>query len=124
GYSLEEAATRFGFDVDVARRLWAGSTLLGENEVPPEDDARMARSMQEALESGLPEEALLQLIHVYDEALGRVADAEARTFHIYVHERLRAAGLSGTDLTEATSAISNDVQSLAEPTVLYFHRKG
>ncbi len=124
GYSLEEAATRFGFDVDVARRLWSASTLLGADEVVTEDDARMAQSMQEALEAGLPEEALLQLIHVYDEALGRVADAEARTFHIYVHERLRAAGLSGTDLTEATSAISNDVQSLAEPTVLYFHRKG
>jgi adenylate cyclase len=123
-YSLEEAASRFGFDLDLARRLWSASTLLGAEEVMTDDDVRMARSVQDALEAGLPEEALMQLIHVYDEALGRVADAEARTFHIYVHERLHAAGLSGPELTEATSAISDDVQSLAEPTVLYFHRKG
>jgi class 3 adenylate cyclase len=84
----------------------------------------MACSMQEALDTGLPEEALLQLVHVYDEALGRVADAEARTFHIYVHDRLRAAGLSGPELTAATAAVSDDLQRLAEPTVLYFHRKG
>ncbi len=123
-YSLEEAATRFGFDLDVARRLWNASTLLGADEVMTDDDARMAQSMQQALEAGLPEEALMQLIHVYDEALGRVADTEARTFHIYVHERLRAGGLSGTELTEATAEISDDLQSLADPTVLYFHRKG
>jgi adenylate cyclase len=123
-YTLEEAATRFGFDLDLAKRLWNASTLLGADEVMNEDDVRMARSVQEALEAGLPEEALMQLIHVYDEALGRVADAEARTFHIYVHERLQAAGLSGAELTEATATISDDVQRLADPTVLYFHRKG
>jgi adenylate cyclase len=123
-YSLEEAATRFGFDLDIARRLWGASTLLEHDELMTEDDARMARSVQDALDAGLPEEALLELVHVYDEALGRVADAEARTFHIYVHERLRAAGLSGAELTETTAGISDAVQSLADPTVLYFHRKG
>jgi adenylate cyclase len=123
-YSLEEAAARFGFDLDVARRIRSASTLLDDGEVLTEDDATMARSVQDALEAGLPEEALLQLVHVYDEALGRVADAEARTFHIYVHERLRSAGLSGAALTETTAAISDDLQSLADPAVLYFHRKG
>lgn len=123
-YSLDEAAAQFGFDVDVARRLWSASTLLEHDEVMTEDDAGMARTVQAALEAGLPEEALLELVHVYDEALGRVADAEARTFHTYVHERLRLAGLSGADLTEATANVSNAVQDLADPTVLYFHRKG
>jgi adenylate cyclase len=123
-YSLEEAATRFGFDLDVARRLWSSSTLIEDDEVITEDDARMARSVQEALDAGLPEEALLQLVHVYDEALGRVADAETRVFHIYIHERLRAAGLSGTELTEATAEVSEGLETLADPTVLWFHRKG
>ena len=123
-YSFAEAAQRFGFDLEVAQRLWTSSTLLEEGPGMTEEDAVMARSVQEALEAGLPEEALLQLLHVYDEALGRVADAETRTFHIYVHERLRAAGLSGPELTEATAAVSDDLQRLAEPTVLYFHRKG
>jgi adenylate cyclase len=123
-YSLEEAAAHFGFDLEIARRLWSASTLLEHDELMTEDDAKMARSVQDALEAGLPEEALLELVHVYDEALGRVADAEARTFHIYVHERLRAAGLSGAELTETTAKISDSVESLADPTVLYFHRKG
>jgi len=123
-YSLEEAATRFGFDLEVARRLWSSSTLIEDEQVITEEDAMMARSVQEALDAGLPEEALLQLVHVYDEALGRVADAETRMFHIYIHERLRAAGLSGAALTEATAEVSEGLQTLAEPAVLYFHRKG
>ena len=123
-YTLEEAATRYGFDPEVARRLWSASTLLEHDDVMTEDDAGMARTVQDALDAGLPIEALLELVHVYDEALGRVADAEARTFHTYVHERLRLAGLSGTELTEATAKVSSAVQDLADPTVLYFHRKG
>jgi class 3 adenylate cyclase/YHS domain-containing protein len=123
-YTLEEAATRYGFDLDLARRLWTASTLLEHDDVMTDADAVMARTVQVALDAGLPVEALLELVHVYDEALGRVADAEARTFHTYVHERLRLAGLSGSELTEATARVSSAVQDLAEPTVLYFHRKG
>jgi adenylate cyclase len=40
-----------------------------------------------------------------------------------VHERLRADGLEGKALTAATSVLSEQVVGLAEPALLYFHRK-
>ena len=36
--------------------------------------------MKTAVRTGLPEEALLQLVRVYTDALGRVAEAENRLF--------------------------------------------
>jgi adenylate cyclase len=46
-----------------------------------------------------------------------------RTFHNYVHERFRADGLAGPDLLEATDRVGRPVLELAEPAVMYFHRR-
>lgn len=35
----------------------------------------------------------MQMVRVYADALGRVAEAEARLFHFYLHERLWAGGI-------------------------------
>lgn len=58
------------------------------------------------------------------DALGRIADAEMRLFHFYVHDRLRAAGLSVQELRELTDASSRPMRRLIEPALLHFHRKG
>src|SRR5438552_7303495 len=46
-----------------------------------------------------------------------------RVFHLYVHERFRAEGLSGADLMAATHGVADPMTDLVEPAVLYFHRK-
>lgn len=123
-YSLAEAAAAVQLDETLVRRLWETIASGESRERLDAQDVEVLRGWNVALENGLPEEALLELVRVYADALGRVAEAEARLFHFYVHERLRTAGLSGAALTEATEAAAQPMRELIEPAVLYFHRKG
>lgn len=122
GRPLEEVARHVGLDSGVARRLWQAGGLADQEEVFDED-VPLLRTAAAALETGLPEEALVQLIRVYADSLERVAGAESRLFHLYVHEQLRQRGLAGAELTEATRALSDPLVGLIEPTLVYFHRK-
>lgn len=121
-HSFEEAANRTGFDPAFVRRLWIAAGL-GDQPDLSDEDVEMLRSLSMARDAGMPEEALLQVVRVFNDALSRVADAETRLFHFYVHERLRAEGLSGDELTRATAAVSEPLLGIVEPSVLYFHRK-
>jgi adenylate cyclase len=60
---------------------------------------------------------------VFADAAGRIAEAESRLFHYYVHERFRAQGLTGAQLTTATETVAAPLIELIEPTLLYFHSK-
>src|SRR2546427_581624 len=107
GLTLEELSGRTGASLH-ALRDWCSLGLLGAK---PE-------------ESFSPEEALFQVVRVYVDARGRVAEAEAHLFHFYVHERLKDAGLSGPEVVAATEVASGRMRALIEPAVLYFHRRG
>ena len=102
-YSFAQAAEIAGLDADVARRLREASAPI--DEVMDEHDVRMLEEAKVALDAGFPETALLQLVRVYTDALGRVAEAEVRLFHFYVHEGLRATGLAGPDLIDSSTAV-------------------
>jgi class 3 adenylate cyclase/YHS domain-containing protein/DNA-binding transcriptional MerR regulator len=123
GHPIEDVAARSGLDVDAVRHLWVASGL-GDQDEAYDEDLEAQQWLAFALAAGIPEDALVQLIRVYADALGRVAEAEGRLFHYYVHERLRAEGLHGDELTAATNAVSEPVLGLVEPALLYFHRKG
>jgi class 3 adenylate cyclase/YHS domain-containing protein len=119
--SVAEAAELVELDVDVVHRL---QEIVGRGESIDADDVEMFRGWKVALEAGLPEEAMLQLVRVYSDSLGRVAEAEARLFHFYVHERLREGAHSTREVVEKTEEASQRIRVLAEPAILYFHRKG
>lgn len=122
-YSLAEAAEMVGMNLDLVRRLWEVAEVGEGTEMGGEDDVAMLHSCKLALEAGFPEEALTQVLRVYADALGRVADAESRLFHFYIHQRLKAAGLSGLELADSVEAAGERVNPLMEPAVRYFHRK-
>lgn len=123
-YSPAEAEAITGVDADLIRKLReiSGSTTMKESL--DQDDLEAIRGWKVALDNGLPEEALLQLVRVYADNLGRVAEAEARLFHFYVHERLRDGGLSGLELFKATEGASQRMRMLIEPALRYFHQNG
>ena len=56
--------------------------------------------------------------------MNRVGDAEQRLFHFYVHEPLRASGLTSDELAARTTQVGNQLLDLVEPAVLFFHRRG
>jgi class 3 adenylate cyclase len=121
--SVDTAAERVGIDRDLAQRVREAGGLGGPNELLTSADVEALQAMAVAVGAGFPEVALLQLVRVYADALGRVGDAEARLFHFYVHERLRAQGLVDDRLDAATTASVEQLLELVDPAVLYFHRR-
>lgn len=120
-HTLDEAAAAAGITLELARRLGTAGGLpideLGDNDV------NALRAVRVALDAGFPEEALLQLVRVMADALGRVADAEIRLFHFYFHDRLRAEGHGDVEIGLATDEASRSLMGLLEPSISYFHQK-
>ncbi|MCH7578060.1 MAG: YHS domain-containing protein [Chloroflexi bacterium] len=123
-YSLAEAAEMAGLEVGVARRFWEAVGLTEQGEMAGEEDITALRALKSVLQAGFPEEPLIQVMRVWADALGRVAEAGQRSFHFYVHERLKASGMSAEELMAASDAISQHAVPQAEPTLLYLYRKG
>jgi class 3 adenylate cyclase/YHS domain-containing protein len=122
--ALAEAVEEGGFDAEFVRRFLEAAGLSDLAGASDQQDLDLMRNLSIVRDAGLPEEALLQLARVYADSLLRVAEAEVRLFHFYVHERLRAEGLTASKLREATDTAGNRLIALSEPTVLYFHRLG
>jgi class 3 adenylate cyclase/YHS domain-containing protein len=121
--SAAEELTGFDLDSALLERVLAAGNMQDAAREPTFEDLVALRTVRFALQSGFPEDPLLQLIRVYRDALGRVADAEVRLFHIHVHQGLYAQGLRGAELAAATNAAGKGMGELIEPTLLYFHRK-
>jgi class 3 adenylate cyclase len=124
GSSLVEAASRVGLPLDAVRRLVDTIGLRAADDLLTPEDVAMLEFRLRAIEAGMDEQATLQLVRVYRDALARVAEAEVRVFHFYVHEPLRATGLEGEALLAETHARSAMLFPLIEPTLAYFHRRG
>ena len=122
-FSLAEAAEQAGLEVEVAQRFWQSGDLGDESELD-QDDIAMLRTLRSALDAGFPVEALFQLFRVYADSLERLAEANTRAFHFYIHEPLRAAAESVDEIRMPTQALSDQLWPLVEPALLYFYRKG
>jgi adenylate cyclase len=123
-YGLRDAARQTGLDEGLVKRLIAG---LGANpstaETVSEDDLQLLRYIAAVLEAGFPLVALLQLVRVYGQAVARIADAEVRLFHLYVHEPLMRSGSSGVETAEQMQAMSRQVLPLAGPILDQIHQR-
>lgn len=122
--TLDDAVERTGIDIEFAQRVRDAGGLGGPGERLSEGDIEAMRALALALSVGFPEDAILQVVRVYADALNRVGEAEARLFHFHVHERLRAEGLAGPVLDAALAESIENLAQLVEPAVLYFHRRG
>lgn len=122
-HTLDEAARIYGLDPAVVRKLWEASGLADQGEIVTDEDVEALAAIAVALGAGIPEEALVQLLRVYADSLSRIAEAETRMFHSHVHERLRGDGAHGADLVAGTDSAIEQLQPLAEPGLIFFHRK-
>jgi class 3 adenylate cyclase/YHS domain-containing protein len=109
-------------DTELARTL-ERSELFGAGTLLDDDDVQALRGFAAAIAAGFPVEAMSQLIRVYADALWRVAEAETRLFHFYVHECHKGNAASFRGLSSATTELSTKMVPLTEPAILYFHRR-
>jgi adenylate cyclase len=121
---LELAAERTGLDEALIVRLLSG---LGLGPPPADwvsaDELELLRDIARVLDAGFPLVALLQLIRVYGQAIARIADAEVRLFHLYVHEPLMRSGHTGVETAERMDRLTRVALPLSAPILVAIHQR-
>jgi class 3 adenylate cyclase len=123
-YTIQEACEMAGIDVDLARRLSEAAGIQTHGEMVDTSDVQYFHSARIALDAGMPEEALIQILRVYADAMSRVAEVGARTTHFYLHQPLRDQGIPADQIIERLHEASHRIEPLVEPALVYFHKKG
>ncbi len=123
-YTFAEAAQETGLEAALIERVMG---TLGISPVHvqalTEDDLQLLRYVAAVLDAGLPLVAMLQLTRVYGTALARVADAEVRLFHMYVHEPLMRSGASGLETAEEMVTLTRALLPIASPVMDQVHQR-
>lgn len=122
--SVADVAADTGMEPELVERIL---TILGtpkgrERSLSPEDAAAM-RHCARVLAAGFPLVAFLQLARVYAQSMRRIADAEVRLFHLYVHEPLIRDGVPELEMAEEMGDLAADILPLAAPLTEYLHTR-
>lgn len=122
--AIEELAEETGLEAELIERiLGMMGTPVGQGRRLTAADAVAIRLCAQVLAAGFPLVAFLQLIRVYVQSLRRIAEAEIRLFHIYVHEPLIRDGLAELQIAEAMGDLAAQIMPLAAPLTEYLHTR-
>jgi adenylate cyclase len=117
---LNEAAARIGLEpeelLELTSTLGFSQTNLRESDLEHFEILRVAR------DAGLPWEAILAVTRTVGDSLRRVADTEIRVVHVYIHERLMAAGASEEEVEELISGIEQNLAPLMNSILQWLHQ--
>jgi adenylate cyclase len=97
--SADDAAARAGLEPDQLRQLTAALGLHSSN-LSEQDVHELFTVPRAALETGLPWDAILGVTRVLGDSLRRIAEAQVRAVHVYIHERLTAEGVSQEEVEQ------------------------
>jgi adenylate cyclase len=123
-YTREEAAERAGLEPELIERLMTllGTPMGAEGRLN-EEDLRAMRHSADVLATGFPLVAFLQLVRVYAQSIRRVADAEVRLFHLYVHEPLMQEEVPPLEIAEEMGDLAADLLPVTAPLMEYMHNR-
>jgi adenylate cyclase len=123
-YTRQQAAELTGLEPELIERLM---TLLGTpmsaDGMLNEEDLNAMRHFADVLSSGFPLVAFLQLVRVYAQSIRRVADAEVRLFHLYVHEPLMQDEVPPLEIAEEMGELAADLLPVTGPLMEYMHNR-
>jgi adenylate cyclase len=123
-HTTEEVAERTGLEPELIERLMAllgtPAGLVGRLN---DDDVRAMQHCAEVLATGFPLVAFLQLVRVYAQSIRRLADAEVRLFHVYVHEPLIKDAVPPLEMAEEMGDLAADLLPIAGPLIEYMHTR-
>jgi adenylate cyclase len=123
-YTRDEAAKETGLEPELIDRLMTLlGTPMGVEGRLNEEDLRAMRHCAEVLSSGFPLVAFLQLVRVYAQSIRRVADAEVRLFHLYVHEPLMQEEVPPLEIAEEMGELAADLLPVTAPLMEYMHNR-
>jgi adenylate cyclase len=121
--TIEQAAVETGLEPELVERILAIlGTPVGNRELS-QDDLAALRHCARVLAAGFPLVAFLQLVRVYAQSMRRIADAEVRLFHLYVHEPLIRDAVPELEMAEEMGELAGDILPLAAPLTDYLHQR-
>jgi class 3 adenylate cyclase len=123
-YSLGEAVEAAGLETGTVRRLMEAAGMNDPAEMVDDEDLQFFAASKVALEAGYPEEALLQVLRVYADAMAKVAEVGARTSHFYLHRQVAAGHPGPGEALQKLEQAFHRIEPLIEPALLYFYRRG
>jgi adenylate cyclase len=122
--SFEEAAARTGLEPELIERLQTMlGTPTGRERTLSFVDLEAMQHCARILEAGLPLVAFLQMVRVYVQSLRRIADAEVRLFHLFVHEPMIRDGVPELEMAEGIGELAGEILPLAGPMTEYLHNR-
>jgi adenylate cyclase len=122
--SLADLAKETGLEPELLERiLIILGTPKGQQRNLSRDDAAALRHCARVLAAGFPLVAFLQLVRVYVQSMRRIADAEVRLFHLYVHEPLIRDAVPELEMAAEMGDLAADILPLAAPLTEYLHNR-
>jgi adenylate cyclase len=123
-FSRSEAAEESGLEEELIERIMSllGTPTALEGTLTEEDAVAMKR-ISDVLGSGFPLVAVLQLIRVYAQSIRKIAEAEVRLFHLFVHEPLIREGVDALEMAEEMGGLARDLLPLTSPLMEYVHQR-
>jgi adenylate cyclase len=88
-----------------------------------DEDVKALEQIGETLREGLPLIALLQLVRVYAQSLRRIAEAEVRLFHLFVHEPLMRECVPALEMAEQMEGLAGGLMPRVAPLMEYVHER-
>jgi adenylate cyclase len=120
----ETVAEETGLEPELIERILAIlGTPRGEEHELSAADAAAIRHCGRVLAAGLPLVVFLQLVRVYAQSMRRIADAEVRLFHLYVHEPLIRDAVPELEMAAEMGDLAGEVLPLAAPLTEYLHTR-
>jgi adenylate cyclase len=119
-----EAAERTGLEEALIERMMSllGTPAALEGTLNEQDVVAMEH-IRDVLGAGFPLVALLQLIRVYAQSIRKIAEAEVRLFHLYVHEPLIRQGVDALQMAEEMEGLARDLLPITSPLMEYIHQR-
>jgi adenylate cyclase len=122
--SPAQVAERTGLEEALIERLMSllGTPTALERRLT-DQDAEAIEMMASVLEGGFPLIALLQLTRVYAQSIRKIAEAEVRLFHLYVHEPLIRDGVPALEMAERMEGMVRALLPRTAPLMDYVHMR-
>ena len=123
-YTRAQAAEASGLEPELIERIMGllGTPTALEGTLTEEDVEAMQR-VAAVLDAGFPLVALLQLVRVYAQSIRKIAEAEVRLFHLYVHEPMIRDGVDSLQMAEEMEGLARNLFPLAAPVMDYIHNR-
>ena len=123
-FTNDQAAELTGLEPDLVERVMGllGTPTAMEGTLTEQDMEAMER-VRAVLAAGFPLVAMLQLVRVYAQSIRKIAEAEVRLFHLYVHEPLIREGMDALQMAEEIEGLARDLFPMSAPLMDYIHHR-